>query len=176
MCLHLKQKRRSQNVASPHAILDAGYCYRRRNVAWSVCLSVCLPVRHDRELYKNGWPLEMLLESRLVWALGTIIRLGWTSSPPNEYDGSICAAAMRAVATTTVATCSSCRRARMFFFLSGFCSCLYMMCSSNRLISPFYISTLGLRFSIQFFTKPRFGNTCNISEQRRCRTCLTLFH
>ena len=35
--------------------------------------------------------------------------------PTDEYDGSICAAAMRAVATITVATCSSCGRARMFF-------------------------------------------------------------
>ena len=31
---------------------------------------------------------------------------GWTVVQPGEYDGSVCAAAMQAVATVTVATCS----------------------------------------------------------------------
>ena len=30
--------------ASPHAVLDEGCCNRRREVTWSVCLSVCLLV------------------------------------------------------------------------------------------------------------------------------------
>jgi len=57
--------------------------------------------------------LEMLVGSRLVWVQKTTFRQGWTSSPPNTYDGSICAAAMRTVATITLATCSSCRRAAL---------------------------------------------------------------
>ena len=57
--------------------------------------------------------LEMLFESRLVWVQETIVRLGWTSSPPVEYDKSICAAAMLTVATFTLTTCSSCRRAAL---------------------------------------------------------------
>jgi len=32
-------------------VLDAGYCCKRRHVAWSVCLSV----GHDLELCKTGW-------------------------------------------------------------------------------------------------------------------------
>ena len=57
--------------------------------------------------------MDMLFGSRLVWVQETIFRLGWTSSPPVEYDGSICAAAMQTVATITLATCSSCRRAAL---------------------------------------------------------------
>jgi len=57
--------------------------------------------------------LEMLFGSRLVWVQKTSFRQGWTSSPPNTYDGSICAAGMQTVATITLATCSSCRRAAL---------------------------------------------------------------
>ena len=39
------------------------------------------------------------------WALWTVIRWQRTSSPPGEYDGMICAAVMRTVATITAETC-----------------------------------------------------------------------
>ena len=36
---------------APQAVLDAGYCYSHRDVAWSVCLCV----GHDRKPRKNKW-------------------------------------------------------------------------------------------------------------------------
>jgi len=55
-------------------------------VAWSIRLSVCLSVCHDREPGKNHWT------GRHVWHIDSggsgeaSIRWGWTLTPLGEYD------------------------------------------------------------------------------------------
>jgi len=93
-------------AAHSTSLLDAGYCYRRRDVAWSVCLFVCWS---QPWTVQNGWTARDAVWKQTRVGPWTIIRRGWTSSPHGKCDGSICVVAMRAVAIFTVATCSSCR-------------------------------------------------------------------
>ena len=92
-------------AASQHAVLDAGYCYRRRAVAWSLRLSVG---RDRKPGSKTVKPIEMSFGADSVGPRNHVLDGSWGCelTPPCEYNGSICpAAAMRAVATINVATC-----------------------------------------------------------------------
>ena len=55
---------------------------------------------------RNGWTdRDAVRGGKLAWTKWTGYWIGCTLTPPIEYDGMICAAAMRSVVTVTVATC-----------------------------------------------------------------------